>query len=956
MKAFFLSVALLILAYNSGVGKSVLPAYFITSDSTAYITLPDSCWQMIPDPQGTLNLNRVLYSSFQNANKKINYKNRVYWLRFRLTNSMSKDVKIALPESAARIDLYTRLNGGKWHHATTGTMVRWSKREGLNRIPAFTLTIPAGATLTAYKRIDWNYVAAQPDSMSVYFAPAEKLIMQNYVKDESTLMTSIQDAFILGLFILTMIISFYFFLVVREKEFLYFSLYLLVVSLQSIPTLGDVFLREYPRFLLYLYIFTNSFMAFMLIHFLRHFLKTPKRFPWWDRFLILFSFLLAVTLLASHFASSVFQVNLATPSHFSFNLAGVVSGVIVLATLFLYLRDHDKATRLMIIALTPVLCLKVLVYTLYVIYGLYSPGFGEPTLHGYVLPFSKIAFLILILCFLWMTGFFNWLLFLRFSDIRKALFQQTTLDHLKSRFFANISHEFRTPLTLIIGPLEDVMQGGDPKKMTALVPEMHRNSKRLLQLINQLLDLSRLDTGNYHINTTREDIIPFVRQVVHSFSSLAERRNISLETEADSMLRNALQTEPDHFYFDEDIVEKVLANLLSNAFKFTPDGGEIFVSLGLYENRRTYLEMKVEDTGKGIPEEKLAYIFDRFYQADHSIKTPHEGSGIGLSLVKELIELHQGKITLSSRLDRGTIFTCLLPFNKKIVTDDAPNKKSQSSPAENFIPVMEENTEDKEHVLTLPGEDKPLILVVEDHMDVRKYIVEKLQGDYTVMEAKNGDAALEKALNDIPDLVVSDVMMPKMDGFELCKRLKTDDRTSHIPVILLTARAEDSDKITGLETGADAYLIKPFNSQELLTRVHHLIMLRNKMRAKFSGKLIIKPGQIAVTPRDRQFMQKISLLVESHIDDSQFSVEQLAGAMNMSLSQIYRKIKALINQSPQQFIRSIRMQRALDLLKNDAGTVSEIAWKTGFEDAGYFSKVFKRHFGCLPTEKEKFPV
>lgn len=929
------------------------PPYAITTDTAPLVILPRAAWQILPDANGRLTLNDVLRSRDFNQSKGVlNYRHRVYWIRYRLVNKMSHDIRIGLPEEAARADIYLKTDSSSWQHFKTGTLVRWSNRDGLKRIPAFTLTIPAGETVTVYKRLYWNFVAAQPDSMSVLFAPTEKLILQNYVKNDTILMTSIQDAFILGLFILSMIISFYFYLVVREKEFLYFSLYLLIVSLQAIPSLNDAFLREYPKFLLYLYIIPNSFEAFMLIHFLRRFLKIVKRFPVWDKFLIIFSFLQVFVLLASHFASSILHTNLGAVSHFSFNLSNMLSGIIVLVTLFLYLRDHHKATRLIIVALTPILCLKVLVYLLFIIYNLYSPGFGEPTLHGYELSFNKAAFFILILCFLWMVSFFDWVLFLRFSNIRKDFIHQTMLDRMKSRFFANISHEFRTPLTLIIGPLEDRMQGEDPEKLMRLVPAMHRNSKRLLQLINQLLDLSKLDSGNHHLNTTRKDIIPFTGQIVHSFSSMAERKDICLDYKVDHDLNKALDTDNISFYFDEDVMEKIITNLLSNALKFTETGGEITVSLTLVKDKQDHLELRVADNGKGIPAEKLPYIFERFYQADHSTKRLYEGNGIGLSLVKELVLLHEGNISVSSLFNKGTVFTCLFPFNKKIQSGEvnAPNIK----PHQTVEPVMESEDE-----ISLQDNDilesKSIILIVEDNEDVRKYIHEKLAGTYSILEASNGVEGLQIALDQIPDLIISDVMMPEKDGFELCKRIKTDNRTCHIPVILLTARAEDEDKMTGLETGADAYLVKPFNARELRIRVDHLITLRKKLRTKFSGKLIVRPGEITITSRDNELMEKLCEVTEKHISDAHFSVDQLSAEMNMSNSQLSRKLKALINQPPHSFIRSIRMQRSLELLKNDAGTISEISFRVGFEDPGYFSKVFKRYFGCLPTEREKFP-
>lgn len=519
------------------------------------------------------------------------------------------------------------------------------------------------------------------------------------------------------------------------------------------------------------------------------------------------------------------------------------------------------------------------------------------------------------------------------------------LDHLKSRFFANISHEFRTPLTLIIGPIEDLMQDKNVQKFREPLQYIHRNAKRLLQLINQLLDLSRLDVGNYEVNTSRDDIIPFVKQIVHSFSSMAHHKNIQLETDVDPRLKNDLKNETLIFYFDEDIIEKILYNLLSNAFKFTPDGGNIIVSICLSENN--LLELRVEDNGTGIRLDKLPYIFDRFYQVDNSYKRQYEGTGIGLALVKELVELHKGTINVRSTVGHQTIFSCCFPFNKKITSNNSEPKISTNQ--EVLSPVV---TEDDETEKTIDI-SRLTVLVVEDQLDVRKYISDKLAETYTVLEAKNGMEGLELAKLHIPDLVVSDVMMPMMDGFELCHSLKTNDFTSHIPIIILTARAEDVDKLAGLENGADAYLVKPFNSKELLLRVHNLIEVRNKLRKKFSGKLLVKPSQITVTSQDSQFMQRLLETVEKHLDDEKFSVDTLGHEFGMSTSQINRKLKAIINQSANVFIRSVRMERAMELLKVEQSTIAEVAYKTGFSEPSYFSRVFKNHFGFAPSEVKR---
>lgn len=523
--------------------------------------------------------------------------------------------------------------------------------------------------------------------------------------------------------------------------------------------------------------------------------------------------------------------------------------------------------------------------------------------------------------------------------------QLKELDHLKSRFFANISHEFRTPLTLIISPVEDLLQDKSAVKFKEPLYYIRRNAKRLLQLINQLLDLSRLDVGNYEINTSREDIIPFVKEMVHSFGSMAHHKNILLETEVDPRLKAGFISGAQTFYFDEDVMEKILFNLLSNAFKFTPEGGSITVSVCLSENN--LFELRVEDTGTGIPAEKLPFIFDRFYQADNSYKRQYEGTGIGLALVKELVVLHQGNITAKSIEGKQTTFSCTFAFNNLI---GPKNKTTNVVTRAEVLTVHETKSEETENT---QDASKLTILVVEDQPDVRKYICGKLSGVYAVIEAKDGKEGLESARLHIPDLVVSDVMMPQMDGFELCQLLKTDDFTSHIPVILLTARAEDADKLSGLETGADAYLIKPFNSKELLLRIHNLIEVRTKLRKKFSGKLLVKPSEITVTSQDSQFMQRLLETVEKHMDDEKFSVEALSHEFGMSSSQMNRKLKAIVNQSAGAFIRSVRMERALALLKTDQANIAEVAYATGFSEASYFSRVFKSYFGYSPSEVKK---
>jgi signal transduction histidine kinase/ligand-binding sensor domain-containing protein/DNA-binding response OmpR family regulator len=531
------------------------------------------------------------------------------------------------------------------------------------------------------------------------------------------------------------------------------------------------------------------------------------------------------------------------------------------------------------------------------------------------------------------------------------------LDHLKSRFFANISHELRTPLTLIKGPLEQMREKpAEPAKKKTL-DIMHSNTLRLLQLINQLLDLSKLESGDYHLHAGRGDLVALLKGLVMSFASMAEQKNISLEFRVDPSENFELIKE--QCYYDPDVIEKIMGNLLANAFKFTPSGGRVVISLCFrpVENTPGILEIGIEDTGIGIPADKLLFIYDRFYQVDDSHKRQHEGTGVGLAYVKELVRVHKFSIAVKSTLGKGTKFSLRVPMGRGHLREDEIVESIRQMPEtmNDLVAAGPEIPDDTAQRLGANG--KPVVLVVEDHPDVSHYIREILVASYQVKQAANASDGLKAAQEFIPDLIISDVMMPGMDGFEFCERIKTADKTSHIPVILLTARARDKDRIHGLETGADDYLVKPFNASELQARVKNLVDNRRALRKKFSSRAVIKPGEISVTSRDKLFMEKVLAAVEANISNEHFNVEDLCQIVGMSHSQFHRKLKALIDQPATQFIRSVKMHRAMELLKQDAGNIAEIAYMVGFSDPGYFSKTFRAFFGKLPSEvREQSPT
>ena len=434
---------------------------------------------------------------------------------------------------------------------------------------------------------------------------------------------------------------------------------------------------------------------------------------------------------------------------------------------------------------------------------------------------------------------------------------------------------------------------------------------------------------------------------------MAERKKIKYTISIPDEARNC--------FFDRDKLEKIFINLLSNAFKFTPDRGEITCSVTseIKKNGDTqHVELIVKDTGPGIPTEQLEKIFDRFYQIEDGWKKQTSGTGIGLSLTKELTTLQHGEIRVESDPQKGSRFVVQLPVGKDhlkpqeyvIVKDEEVEGQSmiiKCSITDNYQKLVNDTIE-----ITTSAEN-PIVLVVDDSQDIRRHIRESLSKDFTIKEAGNGKEGLEKAITIVPDLVITDLMMPEMDGLELCGKLKTDERISHIPVIMLTAKAEVEDKIEGLETGADDYITKPFNNKELIIRSKNLIEQRKKLREKYASQISIETKEAAVQSVDDKFLQHARVVIEKNISDCNFDVNSFCPEMGMSRMQLFRKLKALLNQTPGELIRNLRLQRAAQLLKQHFGNVAEITYEVGFNNLSYFAKCFKDKYGLLPSEYQK---
>jgi signal transduction histidine kinase/DNA-binding response OmpR family regulator len=515
------------------------------------------------------------------------------------------------------------------------------------------------------------------------------------------------------------------------------------------------------------------------------------------------------------------------------------------------------------------------------------------------------------------------------------------IDSLKIKFFTNISHEFRTPLTLILAPVEKLLFALKDKPEEKYLRLIEQNARRLLQMVNQLLDFRKMEVQGFNYNPFFGDIVAFLREVVSSFNNLSEQKQIKLVFVTKIKELNT--------YFDKDKLEKIIFNLLSNSFKFTPGHGQVSVMLALETNVNaqknnetgTNLIIEVADTGIGIPEDKIDKIFTRFFQVDNTGQV-EKGTGIGLSLVSEFVKLHGGEIDVKSEISKGSCFTVKLPVNQS----GLPVEPVESADEEvSFNPQL---ISDKESKQVVPG--RPVILIAEDNDDLRFYLKDNLLRQFEILEASNGDTALKIIQKYVPDLIISDIMMPGMDGIALCKRVKSDRTICHIPLILLTAKSSEQQQLEGIEMGADDYIIKPFNFQILEAKIANIINLRRNMRQVFKNKLQIEPQDITVTSLDEQFMRKVLGLVEKNIASTDYSIETMSHDLGMSRTLLYKKILALTGKPPLEFLRSLRLKRAALLLAKSQMNVSEIAFQVGFNDPKYFSKHFKNEFGVLPSK------
>jgi signal transduction histidine kinase/AraC-like DNA-binding protein len=571
----------------------------------------------------------------------------------------------------------------------------------------------------------------------------------------------------------------------------------------------------------------------------------------------------------------------------------------------------------------------------------------------------------------WAYSVYFILLLLGILLFRRSVVARTTLQHklalketekekldelhkMKTRFFTNISHEFRTPLTLIINPLENLLS--DINILPAMKQQLsiiQVNARRLLRLINQLLDISKIENDHLDLKVSNGDIVYFIRDISTLFRWPASQRNIDI----------VFSSERDTFngYFDGDKIEKICYNLISNALKYTPEGGRIVIEVIVGNEMNGipngFISLSIKDSGVGISKEEQTRIFEHFYRSDKIKNLDKSGFGIGLAIVYGLVKACHGTIEIDSREGIGTEFNITLPVSEENFNEDEIECIEKDEKAisldvydlEHGTNLFTDKNFGDEVVITDKQDKKKNLLLVEDDKDLRSHLKSQFS-EYRIIEAENGKQALESIIEFTPDLIISDIRMPEMDGLELCKRIKEDENTSHIPFILLTAKATVKDECEGLSYGADAYITKPFDTKILQTTVDNLIESRSQLKEKYSKSIALEPSDISITSVDEKFLNKAIAIAEAHIADPDYSVDMFSKEIGMSRSHLHRKFVGLTGLSPSGFIRTLRMKRAAQLLIKGQLTVSEILYEVGIKSRSYFIKSFKEQFGMSPTD------
>lgn len=821
------------------------------------------------------------------------------------------------------VDVYfANPDGRLLEHVRTGELVptREKKLATHNRVERVPFSLAMGDTLVVYARLQTIDYSQPVFKM--------KLTIADHLENAIAFKKNREDWFFLGFLVAIMLFSFLLFLTTRDKAFLYHSLFLLSATVFMLDMFGVTpdapVLRNYPKGVLYLNYFSQACWDVFFLQFFRSYMHLEAVLPRWDRLLknlirLRIGYFIAV------FLYFLISFNEVMTDYLTVSYVFVQYLIVLFFMAALYRLRDPKAYFLILATLFFVVGVGVNGYLIWVDIPI-NRFFSETAMIGEVLLFSLgLAY--------------------RMHQLQREeeeAHRLKALDDMKNRLYQNITHEFRTPLTVISGMAEQLLE------KTAVNPErplqlIRQSSSQLLKLVNRMLDLAKIESGHFQLHPVRGDMVAYLQQLVEFFQPTATQKGISLR-----FLTSLQSKEMD---FDTEVTRQIFSNLLSNSLKFTPKNGNVTMAVeSTGKAGSEQVKITVSDTGPGIPPDDLPFIFDRFYQAKNTTREQSSGTGIGLALTRELVTLAGGTIEVKSLEEHGTSFTVTLPVLLQAETALETIATIPLPAEEEWQPEIKP---DYKSAAANGGRhlQKNLVLVIEDNPHIVEYLKSLLEDTYEVETAFNGQDGVEIALETIPDLVVSDVLMPKMDGFAVLQMLKKDSRTCHIPVILLTALASAQDRLAGLERGADAYLGKPFEGRELLAVLNNLLERRERWQAFFKKgeeNAPAEPVQDEV-PED-VFLKEAKEVLEKNLTDEDFGVLQLQRSLAVSRTQLHRKLKALTGLSTTEFINHLRLQKARSLLKDSELHISEIAYDTGFRDPNYFTRLFVKFYGKTPTE------
>ncbi|NNF33492.1 MAG: response regulator, partial [Saprospiraceae bacterium] len=680
-------------------------------------------------------------------------------------------------------------------------------------------------------------------------------------------------------------------------------------------TLDLPIIREHPTWLQLVNYLALALIDISYFQFIRHFLDLETNDEKWNKW---FKRIIQLKILFYIAITSFHYITYNEPLADSILSIFLVSGFLFTIIFISFLYRKKEVRRKLVLAGTIIIFLAIVLNAVSIIQG-----------KGLWTLFTEAGLGLEIILFSFALAY-------RMKVLRQEEQKAKTIreiDALKNKFFTNISHEFRTPLTIINGVTEigkEKIKSLDTAGLHQSMTKIKNQSDKLLNLVNQVLGLTKLETKSMKLSTRRIPLIHWVEMVVSEFDEYATQKDINLRFHSDIP---ACDTE-----VDDRQLKTVVTNFLSNALKFTEPGGTIKVGCNREKSDQVEgIVISVKDSGIGIHESDLTRIFDRYYQADDERAIVHSGMGVGLSMSKEIVELMGGKIEVESKLNEGTVFSIWLPL-KMLPIGDVDGHEPMPDEKKTALPILSE----------LPGEEKPIILIIDDHPEMVELLSEMLSNDFSLIKAYQGEEGLQKALEHIPDIIIADVMMPVMDGLELCEKLKSNVRTNHIPVILLTAKTENQDRIKGYKKGADVYLTKPFEKQELLIIINNLYALRKTLQEKYSHFTFIEDKEKIKT--DDSFIHQVHQILEENLSDADLSVEAMAKKLFMSRMQLHRKIKAISDKSASHYIRSYRLHKSRLLLKDLNASISDVAYDVGFQSPNYFSRSFNQEFGITPSD------